>query len=142
MLEVNQQELQHLISVSTGFIDTYVIECFNQPAMLLPQNIVLSALDSATHVKSVDWHDTELPVYAINHPSHSKGVALVIEGEDTKQRFALMCNEMPQSMRLRISEVVDSEQTQRPAEVFQYVKVGEQLFHIPNLMAIEKRLGL
>jgi hypothetical protein len=142
MLEVNQQELQHLISVSTGFIDTYVIECFNQPAMLLPQNIVLSALDSATAVKTVDWHDTQLPVYAINHPNQGKGVALVIEGEETKQRFALMCNEMPQTMRLRISEVVDSEQPEQPAEVFQYVKVGEQFFHIPNLNAIEKSLGL
>lgn len=142
MQQVNQQELQHLISVSTGFIDTYIIECYNQPAMLLPQNIVLSALDSATDVSSVDWHDTELPVYAIHHPSQAKGVALVIEGEDSKQRFALMCNEMPQSMRLRISEVVDSEQAICPEEVFQYVKVGEQLFHVPNLAAIEKSLGL
>lgn len=142
MLEVNQQELQHLISVSTGFIDTYVIECFNQPAMLLPQNIVLSALDSATHVKTVDWHDTQLPVYAIHHPNRSKGVALVIEGEDIKQRFALMCNEMPQTMRLRISEMVDSNEQDCPEAVFQYVKVGEQLFHIPNLSAIERSLGL
>lgn len=142
MLEINQQELQHLISVSTGFIDTYVIECFNQPAMLLPQNIVLSALDSETYVKTVDWHEAALPVYAINHPSHSKGVALVIEGEDTTQRFALMCNEMPQTMRLRISEVVDTDQHERSDFVFQYVQVGEQLFHIPNLSAIERSLGL
>ena len=142
MQQVNQHELQHLISVSTGFIDTYVIECFNQPAMLLPQNIVLSALDSPTHVSTVDWHDTQLPVYAIHHPEQHKGVALVIEGEDTRQRFALMCNEMPQTMRLRISEVVDSQEAVTPAEVFQYVKVGEHIFHVPNLNAIEKRLGL
>lgn len=142
MQEVNQQELQHLISVSTGFIDTYIIECYQQPAMLLPQNIVLSALDSPTNVTSIDWHDTQLPVYAIHHPSHSKGVALVIEGEDSRQRFALMCNEMPQSMRLRISEVVDCEQSLRPEEVFQYVQVGEQVFHVPNLAAIEKSLML
>jgi hypothetical protein len=142
MQQVNQQELQHLISVSTGFIDTYVIECFNQPAMLLPQNIVLSALDSPTQVKIVDWHDTELPVYAIHHPSHEKGVALVIEGEETRQRFALMCNEMPQTMRLRISEVVDQKAENLPAEIFQYVTVGEQTFHVPNLAAIESSLGL
>jgi hypothetical protein len=142
MQQVNQQELQHLISVSTGFIDIYVIECFNQPAMLVPQNIVLSALDSPTDVSWVDWHDYQLPVYAIHHPHHSKGVALVIEGETNQQRFALMCHEMPQTMRLRISEVVDCQQADQPAEVFQYVKVGERIFHIPNLSAIEQRLGI
>ncbi|WP_298146126.1 hypothetical protein [uncultured Acinetobacter sp.] len=142
MQQVNQQELQHLIAISTGFIDTYVIECHDLPPMLLPQNIVLSALDSATDVKTVDWHDVQLPVHAIYHPQHSKGVALVIEGEDTQQRFALMCNEMPQTMRLRISEVVDAQQQDLPDEVFQYVKVGERIFHVPNLQAIEKKLGL
>lgn len=142
MQQVNQQELQHLIAVSTGFIDTYVIECHNQPPMLLPQNIVLSALDSATQVTTVDWHELKLPVHAIHNPSHQKGVALVIEGEESQQRFALMCNEMPQTMRLRISEVVDAQDIERPEEVFQYVKVGEQLFHVPNLQVIEKKLGL
>ncbi|WP_297429204.1 hypothetical protein [uncultured Acinetobacter sp.] len=142
MQQVNQQELQHLIAVSTGFIDTYVIECHDLPPMLLPQNIVLSALDSATDVKTVDWHDLQLPVHAVHHPQHTKGVALVIEGEDTQQRFALMCNEMPQTMRLRISEVVDAQQQDLPDEIFQYVKVGERIFHVPNLQAVEKKLGL
>lgn len=142
MQQVNQQELQHLIAVSTGFIDTYVIECHDLPPMLLPQNIVLSALDSATDVKTVDWHDLQLPVHAVHHTQHTKGVALVIEGEDTQQRFALMCNEMPQTMRLRISEVVDAQQQDLPDEIFQYVKVGERIFHVPNLQAVEKKLGL
>jgi len=38
--QIDQQELQHLISVSTGFIDAYIIECRDQVPMLLPQNIV------------------------------------------------------------------------------------------------------
>ena len=48
--EISQQELQHLITVSTGFIDAYIIDCHGKEAMLLPQNIVLSALDSETQV--------------------------------------------------------------------------------------------
>ncbi len=37
-------------------------------------------------------------------------------------------------LRLRISEVVDDDQqtTTDPA-VFQYVRMGEQVFHVPNL---------
>ena len=46
--EMDQQELQHLITVSTGFIDAYIIECHQQVPMLLPQNIVLSAMDVKT----------------------------------------------------------------------------------------------
>ncbi len=61
------------------------------------------------NVKTVEWHDLHLPVYAINRATKLDGVALVIEGDDACQRFALMCNEMPKSIRLRISEVVDDE---------------------------------
>ena len=108
--QISQQELQHLITVSTGFIDAYIIDCHGKDPMLLPQNIVLSALDSNTQVKIVKWHEAQLPVYAVNDPSRQNGVALVIEGDEITQRFALMCNEMPKTIRIRISEVVDVDQ--------------------------------
>ena len=59
--QISQQELQHLITVSTGFIDAYIIDCHGKDPMLLPQNIVLSALDSNTQVKTVEWHEAQLP---------------------------------------------------------------------------------
>lgn len=102
--QINQQELQHLITVSTGFIDAYIIDCFDNVPMLLPQNIVLSAMDTETNVDFIEWHDLKLPVFAVNDPKLKEGVALVIEGDDVSERFALVCNEMPESIRLRISE--------------------------------------
>ena len=102
--QISQQELQHLITVSTGFIDAYIVQCHAKQPMLLPQNIVLSALDNATQVQVVEWHESKLPVYAVNDPEKKMGVALVIEGDEMEQRFALMCNEMPQTIRLRISK--------------------------------------
>ncbi len=39
----------------------------------------------------------------------NQGVALVIEGDDVGQRFALMCNEMPENHSFAYSEVVDEE---------------------------------
>ncbi|QKQ70675.1 hypothetical protein [Acinetobacter sp. 10FS3-1] len=140
--QISQQELQHLITVSTGFIDAYIIDCHGKAPMLLPQNIVLSALDSSTQVKTVEWHEAKLPVYALNEPSQQQGVALVIEGDEIYQRFALMCNEMPKTIRLRISEVVDAEQSDHDPAVFQYVRMAEQLFHIPNMAHIQATLGL
>lgn len=140
--KISQQELQYLITVSTGFIDAYIIECHGKHAMLLPQNIVLSALDNDTHVKTVEWHDLHLPVYAVNNPDQAEGVALVIEGDDASQRFALMCNEMPKSIRLRISEIVDDETPINDPTIFQLVRMAEQVYQIPNLNKIQARLGL
>ena len=139
---ISQQELHHLITVSTGFIDTYIIDCHGKEAMILPQNIVLSALDSATQVPFVEWHELKLPVYAVNDPERKMGVALVIEGDDVSQRFALMCNEMPKTIRLRISEVVDEERTATDPDVFQYVRMGDQVFYVPNLEHMQSSLGL
>ena len=140
--KIDQQELQHLITVSTGFIDAYIIDCHGKEPMLLPQNIVLSALDSATKVPFVEWHELKLPVFSVNDPAKNQGVALVIESDDVGQRFALMCNEMPKTIRLRISEVVDEEKAVKDANIFQYVRMADQVFHIPNLANIQNSIGL
>ena len=140
--QIDQQELQHLISVSTGFIDAYIIECRDQVPMLLPQNIVLSALDTKVDAESIEWHDLKLPIYSVNHPNITQGVALVIEGDDVAQRFALICDSMPQTIRLRISEVVDEEETTSDPMVFKRVKIADQHFHVPHLEHIQKSLGV
>jgi len=144
--EMDQQELQHLITVSTGFIDAYIIECHQQVPMLLPQNIVLSAMDVKNGIKHIEWHDVKLPVYSIHNEMDSRAVALVIESEDISQRFALVCKSMPVSVRLRISEVVDEnediqESLQHPT-VFKYVRMDNQRYHVPNLQYIQNSLHL
>ena len=140
--DISQQELHHLITVATGFIDAYIIECADKAPMLLPQNIVMSALDSSTNVPFVEWHDLKLPVYDVTHATFHRGVALVIEGDDASQRFALMCNKMPDSIRIRISEVVDDETPNTDPMIFQHVKMGDQVYHVPNLSNIQQKLGL
>ena len=140
--KIDQQELQHLITVSTGFIDAYIIQCYQKVPMLLPQNIVLSAMDTQTSVDYIEWHDLKLPVYAVNDPNEKQGVALVIEGDDVSERFALVCDEMPESIRVRISEIVDEERDVDDNKVFKYVKMGEKQFFVPNLQNIQTHLGL
>lgn len=140
--QIDQQELQHLITVSTGFIDAYIIQCHEKVPMLLPQNIVLSAMDTQTSVDHIEWHDLKLPIYAVNDPASKHGVALVVEGDDVSERFALVCNEMPESIRLRISEIVDEELDVDDSNVFKYVKIGEKQYYVPNLQNIQTQLGL
>ena len=144
--EMDQQELQHLITVSTGFIDAYIIECDQQVPMLLPQNIVLSAMDVKNGIKHIEWHDVKLPVYTVHNEIDSRAVALVIESEDISQRFALICKSMPVSVRLRISEVVDENEDiqdslQHPT-VFKYVRMENQRYHVSNLQYIQNSLHL
>lgn len=143
---MDQQELQHLITVSTGFIDAYIIECHQQVPMLLPQNIVLSAMDVKNGIKHIEWHDVKLPVYSVHNEIDSRAVALVIESEDISQRFALMCKSMPVSVRLRISEVVDEnediQESLKHPTVFKYVRMDNQRYHVPNLQYIQDSLHL
>ena len=140
--QVSSQELQHLITVSTGFIDAYIIDCHDKEAMLLPQNVVLSALASAINVDKVEWHDLKLPVFSVSNPNITLGVALVVEGEQANQRFAVMCNEMPKSIRLRISEVVDDNRTIKDKSVAYYVLIGQTTYHVPDLEFIQKKIGI
>ncbi|WP_336036482.1 hypothetical protein [Acinetobacter pittii] len=144
--EMDQQELQHLITVSTGFIDAYIIECHQQVPMLLPQNIVLSAMDVKNGIKHIEWHDVKLPVYSVHNEIDSRAVALVIESEDVSQRFALMCKSMPVSVRLRISEVVDEnediQESLQHSTVFKYARMDNQRYHVPNLQYIQNSFHL
>lgn len=132
----DQQELQHLISVSTGFIDVYQVICFEQVPMLLPQTIVLSAQTSKTSVTRYKWHDTYLPVYAMNNPQLKEAVALIIEGNSPEDRFVLLCDDMPETIRLRISEVVDDERPIDSDKVAQYVNLQNQVYQVPDLDVI------
>ncbi|WP_333668252.1 hypothetical protein [Acinetobacter guillouiae] len=140
--KISTRELQHLITVSTGFIDAYIIDCYDKAPMLLPQNVVLSAQNSPTYVNVVEWHEKKLPTFSVSDPKKTLGVALIIEGEDADERFALMCNEMPSSIRLRISEVVDAEDSIKDKTILQYVKIGDKTYHVPDLDQIQLQIGI
>ena len=140
--KISTRELQHLITVSTGFIDAYIIDCYDKAPMLLPQTVVLSAQNSPTYVNVVEWHEKKLPTFSVSDPKKTLGVALIIEGEDADERFALMCNEMPSSIRLRISEVVDAEDSIKDKTILQYVKIGDKTYHVPDLDQIQLQIGI
>ena len=140
--KISTRELQHLITVSTVFFDAYIIDCYDKAPMLLPQNVVLSAQNSPTYVNVVEWHEKKLPTFSVSDPKKTLGVALIIEGEDADERFALMCNEMPSSIRLRISEVVDAEDSIKDKTILQYVKIGDKTYHVPDLDQIQLQIGI
>ena len=134
-----QQLTQRLIATSTGFIDAFIINVHNDVPMLLPQSIVLSALTISGDAQEVEWHQQTLPVYSIVQPDVAQATALVIEGERADRRFALLTQAMPESLRLRISTVLDDNRLTQ-ASVYQYVTVEGIAYQIPHLEFIEKTL--
>lgn len=132
------EKLEYLMTVSTGVIDAYIISVYKDVPILIPQMIVLSALDCDIDVKHIFWHGTELPVYSVANPFTEKGVALILEGDQVWQRFALLCEEMPKEVRLRISELVDSTIPNNSFLCYQYVTIGKDLYQVPRLDYIQK----
>lgn len=131
-------QLDYLMTVSTGFIDAYIIPVHNNMPMLLPQNIILSAIDTEVNADVIKWHNQQIPTYNIADTSLEDGVALIIEGENAWQRFALICNEMPREIRLRISEAVDSTIPVEDLAVYQYVEIGHDLYQVPRVEYLQQ----
>lgn len=137
--DLSNEQIQSLIATSTGFIETYVIPVFGDSNILIPQNMVLSAMSVSGHSSEVEWHDAYLPTYNIHQPDLTEVTALVIDGDTEKTRFAILCDSMPETLRLRISEVLDIDKP-TPAQVYQYVQVNETEYQIPHLTNIQKQL--
>lgn len=138
-IDLSQEQIQSLITTSTGFLDVYEIPVHGDVPLLIPQNMILSAMSVKANEKLVEWHDKQLPTYLVHQPDLSEVTALVVEGEQETTRFALLCDSMPNSLRLRISEVVDVEKD-APAQTYQYVQVNGKDYQVPNLRAIQQQV--
>lgn len=138
-LDLSQEQIQSLIATSTGFIEAYIIPVYGNASIIVPQNMVLSAMNVSSNIHQVEWHDKLLPTYIVHSPDLRTVTALVIEGDDEATRFAILCDNMPEARRLRISEVQDIDKPVTTL-IYQYVKVNEQEYQIPHLTNIQKHL--
>ncbi len=138
----DHHELQHLITISSGFVDAYIIQCYQGIPIILPQNIILSSIDCSSDAKQINWHEEKLPVYAVHNPELNRVVALVVEADDPNERFALLCDEMPKAVRIRISELIDDSDQEEQKYTYQTVRFMNQLFQIPDLDAIQHDLEI
>lgn len=138
-VDLTQEQIQSLITTSTGFLDVYEIPVHGDVPILIPQNMILSAMNVKGNVAQVEWHDKHLPTYIVHQPELDDVTALVVEGEQEATRFAVLCDNMPNSMRLRISEVVDVEKA-TPEQTYLYVQVNGTDYQVPNLRAIEQQV--
>lgn len=137
--DLTQEQIQSLIATSTGFIETYLIPVYKGATILLPQTMVLSAMSVTANSSEVEWHDKFLPTFIVHSPDLQEATALVIEGDEEATRFAILCDSMPKSLRLRISEVQDLDK--EPSNlIYQYVRVNDEEYQVPHLTNIQRKL--
>lgn len=137
--DFSDDQIQSLLATSTGFIDAYAIPVFGDAPILLPQNMILSAMNVPPHSRQVEWHDKVLPTYIVHNPTIEMATALVVEGDSEETRFAILCDHMPDTLRLRISEVRDLDKPM-PKSVYQYVEVDKKTYQIPHIQNIQHRV--
>lgn len=138
--EAAPTKLNHLIAISSGFVDVFKIRCDGQATIILPQNLILSVQAHFTGGKKLTWNGQELPIYAVHQPNTKEGIALITGHSGLKQSFVILCDEMPEASRLRISEVNDVHGLDEKRGVFQYIRVAGELCQIPVLEDIYEDL--
>lgn len=79
-IDLSQEQIQSLITTSTGFLDVYEIPVHGDVPLLIPQNMILSAMSVKANEKLVEWHDKQLPTYLVHQPNLSEVTALVVGG--------------------------------------------------------------
>lgn len=144
-----------LLTTTTGFVDVYVIDVYEQLPWLIPQNLVLAALSAESGITEIEWRDYNLPVLNLVHPQASKPVALVIENMHG-ERFALLIEKMPESRRVRISSLHDVDPAQSADAgqaveakemklnqpfTYQLVTMEDQLHQVPDFEKINQHLA-
>ncbi|MFB2538960.1 MULTISPECIES: hypothetical protein [unclassified Acinetobacter] len=138
---LSQQQVQSLLATSIGFIEAYKIQTYGDVPIVLPQNVVISALNVDANTQRVEWRDGFIPAYHVNNQDATQAIALVIETDEAHKNFAMICDDMPEPMRLRISEVKDIDK-ECEKFVFQYVTVDGQECQIPHITNIQNHLLL
>jgi hypothetical protein len=131
-----------LLTTTTGFVDVYIINAYEQLSWVIPQNLVLAALSADKGFKTIEWRDQQLPVLPLHDPVNNHPIALVIEALGGYQRFVLLIDKMPDTRRVRISSLhdINMEAVNEPFN-FQIVKMEEQLFQVPDFEKIGKYIA-
>lgn len=128
-----RNDLNHIIAISSGFVDVFKIRCHGQPTIVLPQNLILSVQTHSTAEKNLIWQGKELPIYVAHQPDKQEAIALITGNIQLEQYFVILCDDMPEALRLRISEVTDVHGLDEKKNVFQYIRVNKELCQIPVL---------
>jgi hypothetical protein len=135
-LTPQQSQMINLLSTTTGILDVYVIQIYHQLPWLIPQNLLLAALNASADITSLEWRQQELPVLSLHDPANPNPIALVLESIDEQPRFAVLVDSMPDTQRVRISSLRDDHVCPVGPMTFQVVMMEGQPYQVPDFNKI------
>ncbi|MEY4516958.1 MAG: hypothetical protein RL180_1304 [Pseudomonadota bacterium] len=125
-----------LLTTTTGLIDIHVIDAKDQPAWIVPQNLVLDVVPTPANTQVLHWNEQTLPVLSLLGASGvatQTVVAVVLEGETDQHRVAVLTSQPPASQRIRISGLHDADSKTSAPYCFQLVKLEGIDYQVPAL---------
>ncbi|MEC7118332.1 MAG: hypothetical protein VXW65_00305 [Pseudomonadota bacterium] len=131
-----------LLTTTTGLIDIYALAVDGEPDWIVPQSLVLEIVPLPNaKAKHIEWQDQQIPTHSLL-PNTVKGaaVAVLIEGDTDASRIALIVETTPVSMRVRISNLRDTNNSQVLPHVYQKVLLENKLYQVPDIDRLTKAI--
>lgn len=102
-------EAVSLLTTNNGMLDVTIIPAHNQPDWIIPSSLVLSIDDYHDRVWTYLWEQQEVAVFHLLSPDTPIDKTIVLEGNTISHRMALQTVGNLQQMKVRISDVKDTE---------------------------------
>jgi len=131
-----------LLTTTTGFIDIYVLSVEGEPDWIIPQNLVIDTINVPAQSTSVAWEDQQIPLQSLlgNPPGVTEAVAVLLEADNETARIGVLTAAPPTAMRVRISNLRDTDDSRVLPYAYQKVLLAEQLYQVPDLDRITKSI--
>ncbi len=102
-------EAVSLLTTDNGVLDVTIVPALNQPDWLLPSSLILSVDDYNERVCTYLWQQHEVVVFHMLPRDRAPDKLVILEGNTPAHRIALQTVGELRRIKVRISEVKDSE---------------------------------
>lgn len=131
-----------LLTTTTGFIDIYVLSVDSEPDWIIPQNLVLDTMTVDAQATVVIWEGQQIPLKSLLGRSSTltQAVAVLLEADNDAERIGVLIDTAPHAMRVRISNLRDTNDSAVLQYAYQKVLLADQLYQVPDLDRITQSI--
>lgn len=102
-------EAVSLLTTNNGMLDVTIVPALNQPDWVIPSSLILSVDDFDEHIWTYLWQQQEVVVFHLLPSGQTPDKIVVLEGNTAAHRMALQTAGELRQLKVRISEVKDTE---------------------------------
>ena len=106
-----------LLTASNGMLDVTIVPAINQPDWIIPSALILSVDEYAERIWTYLWQQQEVAVFHLLPAEQTPDKLIVLEGNTTAHRLALQTAGELQQLKVRISDVKDTELPKQYAQM-------------------------